>query len=329
MDGDSLYSIEDAPVHPVKRYRFDSEPHPENVRKFEDGSHTSPDINVSGYPRTSNSADPSQPLTGNVRRKAPLRAISSMYPYGSPGPRNTEIPGPGDQTNRSFSSPNSTPDLGRPSSSQSAPQLNVVNVLPSNDREPAFTQGTHWTSVIRSQRIGSAEIAPSPPPMNHRDDSQRSLLPNKPVKISPEPSSVEPPPSGAESVPMTDAQEEKARALKKVAGFKAEIQSLKRDSDTRVVIISRIEQEAEEVKREEAKLQQQKSDEIARVLREIDERYHRDCELLRDKQNGLQKSKESELEALKRNEVQVARKQTGLELYQRVIDFHESSEEAN
>lgn len=88
--------------------------------------------------------------------------------------------------------------------------------------------------------------------------------------------------------------------------------------------ITSIEQEIEDFKNEDDKYRQNKEKEIARVLREIDERYNREHDALKVKMEAHNKAKQSELDGLNRNSLEVARKETGLKRFQAIIEYYEA-----
>jgi hypothetical protein len=124
-------------------------------------------------------------------------------------------------------------------------------------------------------------------------------------------------------------ENDKAWASRRVPEIQAQIQALKRDSDTRIIMITRIEQEVQDVKKQDGTLYQAKQEEIAHVLREIEKRYEREHELLRKKEETLNESKESELEGLRRNARQVERNEKKMKTYQTLVDLDGDSEDGN
>ena len=101
---------------------------------------------------------------------------------------------------------------------------------------------------------------------------------------------------------------------------------LNRDSEVRVGIISKLEQEIEEVKGQAAAVQLHKDHEIAQALREIERRYEREHDMLRGRQNELGQRKEEELELLRRNSRQVAKCEKKMMSYQALVDLDNDSE---
>jgi hypothetical protein len=126
--------------------------------------------------------------------------------------------------------------------------------------------------------------------------------------------------------PNTD-EEQKAWASREAQRFQKGIQNLNNCRTICLNKISSIEGQIEGVSNDENDLRQQKDKEIARVLREIEERYKKECELLQDKQDALNKSKEEELETLKRNTLEITRKETGFKRYQAIVDFYDGAED--
>jgi hypothetical protein len=114
---------------------------------------------------------------------------------------------------------------------------------------------------------------------------------------------------------------DKAYASRRVTEIQAEIQTLKHDSDTRVIIFHQIEQEISDAKNQDSELQEQKEEEIQRVLREIEERYKREHEALEEKRKSLQEAKVREMEGLKKNAEQVAKKEKRMEPLQALLDL--------
>jgi hypothetical protein len=124
--------------------------------------------------------------------------------------------------------------------------------------------------------------------------------------------------------PVTNApvrEGDKAYASRRVTEIQAEIQTLKRDSDARLIIFHQIEHEISNVKKEDSELREQKQEEERRVLREIEERYKREHEALEEKRNSLQEAKVGELEGLKNNAEQVVGKEKRMERLQALLDL--------
>jgi len=104
---------------------------------------------------------------------------------------------------------------------------------------------------------------------------------------------------------------------------------LNRDSDSRVVVISKLEQELDEVKRRANALEMSKQSEIARVVAEIERKYERDHDILRENERRLIGSREEELEMLRRNARQVAKCEKKMSSYMALVDLDNDSEGSN
>lgn len=122
-------------------------------------------------------------------------------------------------------------------------------------------------------------------------------------------------------IPSTES-EEKAWASRKLQTFQSEIQSLERENAANTTLLTRIEQELQARNNESMKLEQQKAKETARILEEIEVRYKREDEVLKNKERKLGEEKQSWLERVKKNESEIARKRTGMQGFQTIIDYY-------
>jgi cell division septum initiation protein DivIVA len=111
-----------------------------------------------------------------------------------------------------------------------------------------------------------------------------------------------------------------------VENFEAEIEKLKRNATTRSMIVTSIGQEIEHSQKEYDELLQGKQQEIDRVLRELEEQHSKKCEALKSKLQNLKESKQTVLGALKRNALEVSRKETGVTHFQAIIDYYNPEE---
>jgi hypothetical protein len=104
---------------------------------------------------------------------------------------------------------------------------------------------------------------------------------------------------------------------------------LNRDSNSRVGIISKLEQELEDVKHRANALELAKQSEIARVVAEMERNYERDREVLREKERRLAVSREEEMELLRRDAKQLAKCEKKMMSYQALVDLDNDSEASN
>jgi hypothetical protein len=128
----------------------------------------------------------------------------------------------------------------------------------------------------------------------------------------------------AQNTSTTTEEEQKAWASRQVQNFQSEILKLNCDTITRAARIKSIEKEIEDFKKEHDKNSQDKEEEIARVLTEIEERYNKKRDILNAKLETHSQSKQSEQDGLKRNELEVSRKETGKKRFQAIIDYYET-----
>jgi hypothetical protein len=70
-----------------------------------------------------------------------------------------------------------------------------------------------------------------------------------------------------------------------------------------------------------------KKAEIARVLQEIEKRYEDQHASLRQQEESLQKEKETEHEILKKNTLELSRKEKGLVRWEGIVDYYENEGE--
>jgi hypothetical protein len=118
-------------------------------------------------------------------------------------------------------------------------------------------------------------------------------------------------------------------ASRRVPEIQAQISVLNHDSDSRIGIISKLEQELDDVKHRANVLELTKQSEIARVVAEIERKYGRDHEVLREKERRLVGSREEEMELLRRNARQVAKCEKKMMSYQALVDLDNDSEGSN
>lgn len=133
-------------------------------------------------------------------------------------------------------------------------------------------------------------------------------------------------PSSATPQPI---ENDKLWASRRVPEIQAQIQTLNRDSDSRITIISKLEQELEDIKHRANALELTKQSEIQRVVAEIERKHERDYEVLRDKERRLVGSREEEMEVVRRNARQVAKCEKKMMSYQALVDLDNDSEESN
>jgi hypothetical protein len=197
---------------------------------------------------------------------------------------------------------------------------------PSSTPKPS-TPVEHWQTIAsttnQSETAALATSSPKPvretgsPQITSKIDSQSG----EKSSATPQPAKM---PLATQSTSTITEEEPKEWLSRKVQSFKAEIQTLNRDTATRIMKITSIEQEIEDFKNEDDKYRQNKEKEIARVLREIDERYNREHDALKVKMEAHNKAKQSELDGLNRNSLEVARKETGLKRFQAIIEYYEA-----
>jgi len=124
-------------------------------------------------------------------------------------------------------------------------------------------------------------------------------------------------------------ENDKTWAARRVPEIQGQISILNRDSDARIGVISKLEQELEEVKRRANALEMSKQGEIARVVAEIERKYERDNEMLRESERRLVVSREEEMEMLRRNARQVAKCEKKMSSYIALVDLDNDSEGSN
>jgi hypothetical protein len=135
-------------------------------------------------------------------------------------------------------------------------------------------------------------------------------------------------PLEAVSIPTTsDKEQQIAWASKQVENFEAEIHKLKNNVTTRSRNITSIEHDIENSQNDYNKHLQDKEEEIARVLRELEEQHSRKCEAFKSKLLYLKESKQSELRTLERYVLEVSRKENGLMHFQAIVDYYNHEED--
>ena len=87
--------------------------------------------------------------------------------------------------------------------------------------------------------------------------------------------------------------------------------------------ITAIEQEIEDFQKQKDQNEDEMQEEIFRVLKE----YNGRNETLTARVEAHQQSKEKEIDALKKNEVETVRKEKGLKSFQAIVDYYETEED--
>lgn len=128
------------------------------------------------------------------------------------------------------------------------------------------------------------------------------------------------------ATPSTSTQSEKEWASRQIRKIKTEIQVLDGDIAEQTDRVASIEQGLGNLKEEHDKHNQDKDQEIARV----EEEFNRKIDALESRFVTLKKSKQRELDRLKRNGHKVSRKKIGLIRYEELVAYldneeHESS----
>jgi hypothetical protein len=185
--------------------------------------------------------------------------------------------------------------------------------------------------------------AQRPPPPPHILESQSFQPVNKPPPltdyepVTPSSWNAKPSASGSaqsqysnetkpSSMTPQPAENDKDWAARRVPEIQAQISVINRDSEARMVLVSKLEQEIEVVKNEANAMQLRKDQEIAQALREIERRYEREYEMLRGRQSELGGKREEETELLRRNTRQVAKCERKMISYQALVDLDNDSE---
>jgi hypothetical protein len=136
-------------------------------------------------------------------------------------------------------------------------------------------------------------------------------------------------PGETASMLTIEREQQIAWASRQVENFEAEIQKLKCDAAARTTIVTSIDQEIENSQKDYDKLLRGKEEEIARVLRELEEQHNKKCAVFESKLENLNKSKQTELSELKRNELEALHKEEGLTRFQAIIDYYTCEESDN
>jgi DNA repair exonuclease SbcCD ATPase subunit len=92
------------------------------------------------------------------------------------------------------------------------------------------------------------------------------------------------------------------------------------------MIVTSMGQEIEHSQKEYDELLQGRQEEMDRVLRELEEQHSKKCEALKSKLRNLKESKQTVLGELKRNALEVSRKETGVTRFQAIINYYNHEE---
>jgi hypothetical protein len=159
--------------------------------------------------------------------------------------------------------------------------------------------------------------------VNEQDGSANSSRLNTPPAENPE---IEP--AEAVSVTTSSNKEEQVEwASRQVNNLEAEIQKLKSDVTARTLYVTSIEEQIEKSQEIYDKHRHNKQEEIARVLRELEEQHRKESEAFESKLSDLEESKQSELRKLESFTVQVSRKEKGLVHFQGIVDYYNNEED--
>lgn len=120
----------------------------------------------------------------------------------------------------------------------------------------------------------------------------------------------------------TDKEQQIAWASKQVENFKAEIQKLKNDVTTQTRSVTLIEQDIENSQKDYNRHLQDKQEEIARVLRELEEKHNKKSDAFMSKLSHLKESKQSGLRNLERYVLELGRKESGLMHFRAIVDYY-------
>ena len=127
----------------------------------------------------------------------------------------------------------------------------------------------------------------------------------------------------------SEEEQQIAWASRQVENFKADIQKLKNDAATRKKMVTSIDKDIEGSQKNYDKHLQGKQEEIARVLRELEEEYNKKCEAFKSKLEDLNTSKQAGAEEMRRNELEVSHKGMGLVRFQAIIDYYTQEDGVN
>ena len=135
-------------------------------------------------------------------------------------------------------------------------------------------------------------------------------------------------PAEAMSIPTSSNQEEQIKwASRQVKDLQAEIQEIKSDVTTQTRNVTSINQDIEYSQRSYDKHLHNKQEEIARVLRELENQHRKKSEVFETKLINLKESKQSKLQKLKRYILKVSRKEKELVHFQSIVDYYNNKED--
>jgi len=130
-------------------------------------------------------------------------------------------------------------------------------------------------------------------------------------------------------IDATADKTEKAWLSSKVQKLQFDIETLKYEDEVRLARTRSIHQQVNTLAKDSGALQRLKDEEIARVTREIEDKYGREYESLNQKQYELRNEKESEVAALNRNVRQITKNQKKMMSYQTLLDLDGDSDTGN
>lgn len=195
----------------------------------------------------------------------------------------------------------------------------TLTAQPPSIPKPITCLDSLQTPLVRTgQPILPSSTTPYPKLIWDSDKPRPTKRTNQAEKTAP----ADPTASAATRTTLTAAEDSKAWASRQVQSFRSEIETLSHNNATRSATIGLIEREIEDIKKEDSRVKQAEEEETARVLKEIQDRYAADRQALSLKLSRLVQSKQLELEGLKRNELQVTRKEKGLLHWQAIVDYY-------
>lgn len=108
--------------------------------------------------------------------------------------------------------------------------------------------------------------------------------------------------------------------------FEAKIRKLKCDVAARTTVVASINEEIEYYQTDYDMLLRGKDEEIAEVLRELEEQHNKKCEKFKSGLEKLDRNKQTELRELKRKELEVSHEEMGFAHFQAIIAYYTEEE---
>lgn len=214
------------------------------------------------------------------------------------------------------------------------PQSHQPSQIPHPSQPPQpqrSSSGSAWHAVNTTldREIRPSEVLRSN--TNAAEQPQPSPIgtPHPGAHIQPRPASIAPQEQPSfrpiRNEPIDD-NSEKAWMSRKVSSFQHELEDLNREKHARLHRLGMMDGELHRIHHERTTLLQLKDAEIVKAMREIEERFKARQESIQGQHHTMTMSKDTELEGLRRNGLEIVKKQTAMEHWKALLGLADEEE---